>query len=553
MKFILHSGIDAASIRGSLGKSEYSYYFVLKAFLPAFERLGTVELVGNPSEDVDPIYEACAARGEDCVFVSFSPPHLVALGLKCPTVLVLAWEFSTLPDGNWALDDPRQDWRYVFSRLGCVISLSTHTADVVKAAMGEDFPIFAVPAPIHDRITDLARHKGDGVIRNRGAVFDSRDYDLSPDRILDTDIPFPPMRSTAWETAVEAPELERAKMRRAAEEADAARRAADEAARYRRSFRYRLAVTKRHLLEWYREAVRDLLPAMLVRFIGRVGSWGEASSRRLIGRSPAAPAVPPTPAAAPSGPSWPETEVPLGGVIYTTVLNPTDGRKNWYEIMTAFCWAFRDVEDATLVVKMVGSDTSAYRWGIFYTMCRLAPFKCRVVTIDGFLDEAEYGRLIGLTDYYVNASTAEGLCMPLMEFMSAGKPAIAPRHTAFADYVDATAAFVVASSPQLTVWPVDPAHRYSTMCERIHWDTLVAAFEQSYRLFKEARPEYSRMGGNAADAMRRYSSDEAVTARLQAVLRRILADGAGPAEETAAASIPPLAVATRPVQEIGAL
>src|SRR6185437_12285025 len=155
MKFILHSGIDAASIRGSLGKSEYSYYFVLKAFLPAFERLGTVELVGNPSEDVDPIYEACAARGEHCVFVSFSPPHLVALGLKCPTVLVLAREFSTLPDGNWAPDDPRQDWRYVFSRLGCVISLSTHTADVVKAAMGEDFPIFAVPAPIHDRITDL--------------------------------------------------------------------------------------------------------------------------------------------------------------------------------------------------------------------------------------------------------------------------------------------------------------------------------------------------------------------------------------------------------------
>src|SRR6185312_2727130 len=122
----------------------------------------------------------------------------------------------------------------------------------------------------------------------------------------------------------------------------------------------------------------------------------------------------------------------------------------WHDILTAFCWAFRDVADATLVLKMVKGDPHSYRRDLFLILARSAPFKCRVVTMDGFLEDADYAGLMATTSYYVNASNAEGLCMPLMEFMSAGKPAIAPRHTAFADYVDATAAFVVASSPQLT-------------------------------------------------------------------------------------------------------
>jgi glycosyltransferase involved in cell wall biosynthesis len=538
MKFILHSEIDAAYIRDNLGKPEYSYYFVLKAFLPAFERLGTVELVRNPAEDVDRIYEACVASGEDCVFVSFSPPHLVALGLKCPTILVIAWEFSSLPDGSWAPDDPRQDWRYVFGKLRCVVSLSTHTAHVVKVAMGEDFPIFAIPAPIYDRIPDLTGPTRGGeplatTLRVRGAVFDSRDYELSPDKVLTPTFPFPLVRPTASEEAA-AREREEAEARKLEQELAAACRAEEEAladAVTRPGLRFRLAVTKRHLLEWYREVVRDLLPAALARLVGRIGGWGEIFYRRLIGEHSLPPPPPPPPLP-------PELEVSLRGVIYTAVLNPTDGRKNWHDILTAFCWAFRDVEDATLVLKMIKSDPTSYRRDLFFIMCRLAPFKCRVVTVDGFLDNAEYNRLIGLTNYYVNASSAEGLCMPLMEFMSAGKPAIAPRHTAFADYVDDSAVFIVKATPELTVWPVDPAHRYSTMCQRIHWETLVAAFEQSYRLATEAAPQYSKMGSNAADAMRRYCSDEAVTARVRVALDQVLGTGSGQSEKIGQVPLP---------------
>ena len=562
MKFILHSDIDAASIRNSLGKPEYSYYFVLKAFQPVLEQLGPVELVRDPAAEVDPIFEASAARGEDCVFVSFSPPNAVVLGLKCPTIVVVAWEFSTIPDGGWNPEEPREDWRYVFGRLGFAISLSNHTAQVVKQAMGGDFPIFAVASPVYDRIRRLPVPASgplipDREIAIRGAVFDSRDFELSPEQVLGPVFPPPPIRPSAWEIALAAREREEARAARereeqatarAAEEAAALREAEEERLRqeeaarvaaYRRTLRFRLAVTKRHLLEWYREAVRDLLPGGLARLIGRIGGLGEAVYRRLTGWRPPAPPVsappipepvplpapPPQPPtmASPIGPPAPEVRVSLGGVVYTSMLNPTDGRKNWHDMLTAFCWAFRDVPDATLVLKMVKGDPQSYRRDLFLILARSAPFKCRVVTMDGFLEDADYAGLMGATSFYVNASNAEGLCMPLMEFMSVGKPVIAPCHTAMADYIDPSAAFVLETTPEHNVWPNDPRFLYTTMRERLKWDTLAAAFAESHRVAKRAPERYAAMGANAERIMRDYCSDDAVRERLRHVMEQVAA------------------------------
>jgi hypothetical protein len=520
MKFILHSDVDAASIRNSLGKPEYSYYFVLKAFQPVLEQLGPVELVRNPAEEVDPIFEAAVARGEDCVFISVSPPNTVTLGLKCPTIVVVAWEFSTIPDGGWDPGNPREDWRYVFGRLGYAISLSNHTAHVVKLAMGGDFPIFAVASPVYDRIRKLPVPPSGGVIEEceiaiRGTVFDSRDFELAPEQILQPIFPPPPIRPTAWEIAqAERERAEEAARERAEAEHQAALAAA---AAFRGTLRYRLAVTKRYLLEWYREAVRDLLPSVLVRGIARIGGAVETAYRRLTGWKPPPPPPPP-----PAPPVVPEIRVSLGGVVYTSMLNPTDGRKNWHDLLTAFLWVFRDVEDATLVLKIVKGDPHAYRRDLFLILARSGPFKCRVVTMDGFLEDADYAALMGATSFYVNTSNAEGMCMPLMEFMSAGKPVIAPCHTAMADYIDPSAAFVVESTPEHNVWPNDPRPLYTTMREKLKWDTVAAAFEQSYRVAKHAPERYAEMGANADRIMRDYCSDDAVRERLRHIMGQVV-------------------------------
>lgn len=74
MLFLIYSATDSSSIESSLGLPEYSYYFVLKEFRPMLEKLGRVQVVKSPETEVDAIYDSCLASGEDCVFLSFSPP-----------------------------------------------------------------------------------------------------------------------------------------------------------------------------------------------------------------------------------------------------------------------------------------------------------------------------------------------------------------------------------------------------------------------------------------------------------------------------------------------
>lgn len=61
MNFILYSDVNERSISQSLGRPEYSYYFVLKAYRPVLESLGRVHMVDAISE-VDPLFDASPPR-----------------------------------------------------------------------------------------------------------------------------------------------------------------------------------------------------------------------------------------------------------------------------------------------------------------------------------------------------------------------------------------------------------------------------------------------------------------------------------------------------------
>jgi glycosyltransferase involved in cell wall biosynthesis len=208
----------------------------------------------------------------------------------------------------------------------------------------------------------------------------------------------------------------------------------------------------------------------------------------------------------------------LEGVIYTAVFNPNDGRKNWMDLLWGFCWAFRQEEDATLVMKLVYHDYDAIRPAIINEIEKLGPFKCRVVAIHGFLDDAEYEKLILATSYIVNTSHGEGQCLPLMEFMSSGTPAIAPAHTAMADYIDKTNSFVVKSSLEWFHWPHDPRTALRTMRYRIDWESLYDAYRESFRVARNDKLRYMEMSNFAIERLKNYCADDVVEKRLQEVL-----------------------------------
>jgi hypothetical protein len=215
-----------------------------------------------------------------------------------------------------------------------------------------------------------------------------------------------------------------------------------------------------------------------------------------------------------------------GGTLYTTILNPNDGRKNWEDIITAFVYALRDRPGATLLVKIANEDLDMFFEDIFTFYMRLHPFRCRLVFIHGYLADEEYRELILHSHYIVNASRGEGQCLPLMEFMSSGVPAIAPRNTAMLDYISADNAFLVETSPELTYWPHDPRQVFRTCWQRINWQTLYRAFVDSERLHRKSKRRYARMGAAAVESLRQFCSMAVARERFRDFLGR-LRDGEG--------------------------
>lgn len=213
------------------------------------------------------------------------------------------------------------------------------------------------------------------------------------------------------------------------------------------------------------------------------------------------------------------TRVHLQGIIYTSVFNPGDKRKNWTDLFKGFIWAFRNVRDVTLVLKVVHHDFAEARRALTDEIFKLTPFACRIVIIHGYLQDNDYATLVGATTYVVNTAHGEGQCLPLMEFMSAGKPAVAPDHTAMEDYIREDNAFVVRSGLERAQWPHDPRYALRTMRYRIDCESLYRAFLDSYQVAGHDAARYKAMSACAVDRLRQYCSKAVAKERLETVFR----------------------------------
>ena len=220
------------------------------------------------------------------------------------------------------------------------------------------------------------------------------------------------------------------------------------------------------------------------------------------------------PAPLPAAPA----EVALDGVVYTAVFNPVDSRKNWPDMLAAFIWALRERRDATLVFKLTHTQPETFLDSALAELAKHTPFRCRVLLLGGYLGSGDYARLVQATSFAVNASHGEGQCLPLMEFMSAGKPALAPGHTAMADYAGPDNTFLLRSSREPCGWPHDTRHVYRTMRWRIDFGSLVTAYADSYAVATGDPARYAAMSAAATQALRAHCSQAVAEARLRRVL-----------------------------------
>jgi SAM-dependent methyltransferase/glycosyltransferase involved in cell wall biosynthesis len=420
MIVIDHAAYDETSIAANLGAPEYSYWFVCKAFRRILGRMATLHHIAMPDREVDAIFRAAQARGEPCAFLSFNPPQYVPLDLACPTFPVFAWEYDRIPDEVWS-NNEQDDWRVALGHCGAAVTHSQSAARAVRMAMGADYRVWSIPAPVHAanamRADPRPSHASFRFEAEGGVVIDTAAVDLSLFR-----------RGEADELGVRALQTLR----------------------------------RRH---------------------------AEAGA--------------PAPA------------IDLDGVIYTSIFNPADGRKNWQELLAAFVWAFRSVPDATLIIKITQVDPFQGLLPVLAFLARLGRYRCRVLLVHGMLSEGAYARLIEATSFVVNSSYGEGQCLPLMEFMSAGRPAIAPRHSAMLEYVNADNAFVVESFSRLIYWPHDPREARRCHHREVSFTGLVRAYRESHHVAVHENQRYRAMTTAARIALENFCGDELVSARLR--------------------------------------
>jgi len=475
MIYALYAELNDSNIKSNLGRPQYSYYFLLKSFRRVLGNLGKVKIVEDPATQVDKLYLESRSRGEDCLFICFTPPHLAPTDLRCPTLCLFAWEFSTIPCASWD-GNPANDWRWVFSHHVGVITTSSHTADVVRAAMTEHSrttPVLSIPAPTWDDFAPLREndplshlHRG-STIAAPGHLQDSSTIEFDLHNLLPRYFVTPKTwtPSTSEQMTISNP--------------------ADEPSD-------KLSIIRKHLVNWYRDIS------------------GQSSKQ--------VPSQASMPAPLNSFEADEFVEVKIQGVVYTTILNPEDGRKCHIDLITAFVWAFRDNPDATLIMKMTQQDADSYRLSLNHTLHQLFPFKCRIVLFNGYLLTEQYLQLINATTFYVNTSHCEGLCIPLMEFLSSGKPVIAPKHTAMEDYIDADVAFVIETYRETNVWPHDPRGRYTTERHRNNWETIVENYKHSFEIATRQQDVYRRMSANAIQRMKKFCSIAAIENQLKTFL-----------------------------------
>jgi glycosyltransferase involved in cell wall biosynthesis len=513
MRIVVYSQVTAAQIATRMGAPEYSYYFVLRDFLPVLRLLGEVFFVEQPELEVDRLYDEARALGLRCVFLSFSPPQKTPVGLRCPTIPVFAWEFDSIPNEHW-FDDLRQDWRHVLGTCGVAITHSQLTVRAVRNAMGAGYPIVAVPSPVWDKFAAIRQRPIDlpltkpVTLNVRNAVLvDSHDPALRPYIF----------GQSATARVVQAiREHERAMTRQ-----QAATAVAQGPLLTRQESRYR--ITRRYLGEWYRKALGRHLPFLpkVLPTTPRLELVREDPSKRLEPRNTVEPRHPPATGVTPLMPEWQpgDARLRLSGVVFTALFNPYDGRKNWADMLTAFCAAFRDTPDATLVFKLGHNEYLSAMHDMLIWMARMPRFECRVVLLHGYLDGGEFDALIRASAFAVNASHGEGQCLPLMEFLSCGKPAIAPRHSAMADYIDEQVGFVVDSWLDATAWSHDPRLAYRTQRHQIDWASLKAAYLAAYHCAKNEPERYRQLSRNAVVRMREHCSREAAMQTLSSFLQ----------------------------------
>jgi glycosyltransferase involved in cell wall biosynthesis len=441
-----------------LGLEAYSYPFVARAFLPLLRDLGEAALLTRPESSLDHALWRHRRQGREPLHLSFMPLHAVYFSAHAPNACLPFWEYPDVPDRPFD-NSLRHNWVHIANYADLLLTACTFTRRAFERA-GVRTPIHVVPVPARPESFAVPPWQPGQRVR-----LDCPCYVFPHE-------PPPAAAADPWLPQEQRPGGPRAALQ----------------ALYRRYVRPRLP---------------GRIDASLTAAHHAVRTFSRAYANELTISHPAT------------------SYLDLSGVVFTTILNPCDRRKNLDDLLSAFLLALADCEDATLVVKLVlsrGRKVPDFNLVLAGLRGLGVNHRCRVVFVADYLTDEQMVELTRASTFYVTATHAEGACLPLQDYLAAGRPGIAPVHTSLADYFSDDVGLTVESHPEPTYWPGDPRQSLRTTWHRTVWQSLCDQFRAGYTLAREEPAQYRALADAARRGMRKYASAEAVRPRLVAAL-----------------------------------
>jgi glycosyltransferase involved in cell wall biosynthesis len=454
----------------NVGEAGYSYDFVAQLFKPVLERWGEVVPVPLPRLRLETAIAEARARGLNPIHVSFLPFQDVCLAKTAPNVVVPAWEFPDVP--NCPFNGNRQnDWPAMADQCELVIVGGPFTVNAFRRA-GTQAPIRIVPVPTPD------------------SYFQIPAWQPGQSRTLDcTTCEFP------------IPQLPKG--------------LAPLAPTRRPNILSKLKQAGKSLERWVRRPIKSILGRSYYERLTHPlkNSWNRTRELVLQRGDKQVKVVLPYPM---------RPKLELSGVVYTSIFNPIDGRKNWQDLLTGFLLALGDRDDATLVIKLITQRADAAERLIRFYRTRDIPHRCKILITCDFMSDEQMLQLAEGTTFYLQTTKAEGNCLPLMNYLAAGRPGVSPSHSAISDYFDRDIGFVVDSHPEPSAWPHDRRLHTRTTWARLVWPSLCEQLQASYRMAKYAPQSYAAMAAHGRQRIHDWASYAAVQDRLDAAFTELL-------------------------------
>jgi hypothetical protein len=449
-----------------LGLPGYSYDVVAGLLVPLLERWGEVVPVPLDVRRIEEAIRVARQRGLQPIHLSVLPFQDVYLTASAPNVVFPFWEYPDVPaeafDGN-----PQNNWVATANRCDLVLVCGPFTADALRRS-GIRTPIHVVPVPTPSAYFQLPPWSADTVTRIPCSAYVFPNPAVPAHELWDA-----PDAADAGELPAQPPSLARSLLGQ-----------------------LRLA---------YRHLVKPLLPPVLHRAARtRMRPVGVGTDR------------------------WHDylhscrrEQLELSGIVYTSIFSPQDGRKNREDLLSGFVTALRDRADATLVVKLVSADSMWIESALNYYRTTGLAHRCKIVFITDYVSDEQLCALAGASTYYLTTARAEGCCLPLLNYLAAGRPGVAPCHSAIRDYFGPEMGFVIRSSLERTLWPQDRRIRFKTTWHRLVWPSVVEQIRKSYELARNDRAVYETLAATARARMTHWVETEAVWPRLRDALNTL--------------------------------